>query len=288
MRFGIRYFGEKGAPPLPKWIPSPLVDVAKRAVADIRRITQPCRDALAFAEQSGGYLPISGLDAGELSEEISARKVTEILGLSRQGGTVWLKSRGIAHYRGARVFGIRGEIIAALKTYSPQLPDDSPIKLHQYMFLIPLNFMHEGRATIPGTVTFVTDQMIHTFIGGKRNLKSVFDKHGITRADGERIRMNTHQFRHWLNTLAQNGGMGQLELARWSGRREERQNAAYDHVSGAQLAERVRILIEAGEIRGPLRHMCQRLPPVERKSFSPAKLPRHMSLTSVCVFTTGV
>jgi hypothetical protein len=41
--------------------------------------------------------------------------------------------------------------------------------------------------------------------------------------------MTTHQFRHWLNTIAQKGQVGQVEIARWSGRADLSQNAVYNH-----------------------------------------------------------
>lgn len=283
-RYGIRYFGEKGAPPLPKWIPTPLVDVAKRAVADIKRITQPCRDALEFARANPGYLPVPGLDDGDLDEEISAPDVCRMLGLMTGSGPQWLTTKRIARRRDGRFFGLRKDIIAAIKEHTPELPTDSPFPLEGYLFLVPANFMHEKRATIPGSVTFVTDQMIASFIGGNVEHKTVFERYGVTAANGQPIRMNSHQFRHWLNTLAQQGGMSQMEIARWSGRKDVRQNAAYDHVSGAQLAKRVRKLVEAGDIRGPIAKVYERLPPVERKAFVESQIATaHVTDIGQCI-----
>jgi hypothetical protein len=38
-----------------------------------------------------------------------------------------------------------------------------------------------------------------------------------------------------LNTLAQRGGLSQLDIAKWSGRKDVRQNRAYDHMSGDEI-----------------------------------------------------
>ena len=42
--FGIAYGGSKGYPDSVKWIPTAMAEVAKKALDDIIRITQPARD----------------------------------------------------------------------------------------------------------------------------------------------------------------------------------------------------------------------------------------------------
>ncbi len=126
----------------------------------------------------------------------------------------------------------RRDIAAAIRLDAPVIPTDSPLRLEEHLFLIPQNFTHPGRAAIPGSRPLPHRRHVAGFIAGKEGAPSVFERFGMVEADGTVIRMNTHQFRHWLNTLAQAGGMSQLEIARWSGRKDVRQNAAYDHVSG--------------------------------------------------------
>lgn len=43
--------------------------------------------------------------------------------------------------------------------------------------------------------------------------------------------MTSHQVRHLLNTAAQRGNMGQLDVAKWSARANIHQNATYNHMS---------------------------------------------------------
>jgi len=58
-RYGIRYFAEKGGSPGIKWIPTAMADVARRAVADIRRETASARAVAEWnaANQGRTWLP---------------------------------------------------------------------------------------------------------------------------------------------------------------------------------------------------------------------------------------
>ena len=284
IRYGIRYYGEKGAPPLPKWIPTPLVDVAKRAIADIRRITQPTRDAILWMRKNPGKVPAPELADCHPDELITIKRLETALGLAPEKGYAWCRTWGV------RILGTDSkrvrirDIAKALEADWPALSPSSPLKLHEFMFLTPSNMTHATRATITGSVRFLTDGMICRFLGGHRATKSVFDRFGFVDDHGQPIRMNSHQFRHWLNTLANEGGMSDLELARWSGRKDVAQNAAYDHVSGAQLAKRVRSLLKTGDIRGPISQAHDSLPPQDRKRFREAQIATaHVTDIGMCV-----
>ena len=52
--FGFAYGGSKGADDAIKWIPSPMVEIAERAIGDIFRITQSARDVAIWMEQHPG------------------------------------------------------------------------------------------------------------------------------------------------------------------------------------------------------------------------------------------
>jgi hypothetical protein len=284
VRYGIRYFGEKGAPPLPKWIPTPLVDVAKRAVTDIRRITQPSRDTVLWMRSNPGRVPAPGLVHCHPDETVTMRRLETAFGLHPNKGLIWCRTWGV-ELRGTRMMEARvGDIANALVAKWPVIPAESPLALHEHMFITPTNMTHAGRVAIPGSVRFLTDGIIGGFLGGRQTLRSVFERYGMIDGQGKPFRMNSHQFRHWLNTLAHEGGMSDLEIARWSGRKDLAQNAAYDHVTGAQLAKRVRALFEAGEIRGPLAKLHERLPPRDRQRFLEAQIATaHVTDIGLCV-----
>lgn len=286
VRYGIRYWGEKGAPPAPKWIATPLVDVAKRAVADIRRITQPARDAASYIARHPWGVMAPGLDGGDPTELIDSRTLRRMLGLRKvDAGVTWCHSWNVPMTtQGKTIYARRCDVTKAIRDDIPVIGPDSPLKLEEHLFLIPTNFTHPSRGVIPGSVRFLTDGMISGFIAGKPGAPSIFERFDMVEADGVAIRMTSHMFRHWLNTLAQAGGMSQMEIARWSGRKDISQNAAYDHVSGAELAAKVRTLVERGEIRGPLARAHDRLPPQDRAAFREVQIATaHVTEIGMCL-----
>ena len=69
------------------------------------------------------------------------------------------------------------------------------------------------------------------------NNKNIFLRWGYK---GEAYSMTTHQFRHYLNTLAAKGLVGEVEIARWSGRLDISQNRVYNHISDEEHVKSAR------------------------------------------------
>ncbi|MBK0127070.1 DNA-binding protein [Pantoea sp. S61] len=65
------------------------------------------------------------------------------------------------------------------------------------------------------TNTFFSKELGYSKISKHKNL---FERHGYHDEDNKPLFLRTHQARHLLNTLAQRGGLGELDIAKWSGR----------------------------------------------------------------------
>lgn len=65
-------------------------------------------------------------------------------------------------------------------------------------------------------------------------LDTVCTKYKITNSNGEEIRINSHQFRHFLTTMYTKGGLTDEEIARIFGRKDIRQNKDYTHISSRE------------------------------------------------------
>ena len=79
---------------------------------------------------------------------------------------------------------------------------------------------------VPGKSAFTTDL---NFIPGQE--RSIWTRHGIRNEDGSEISMASHQVRHLLDTAAERGDLGQLDIAKWSGRANIHQNPVYNHMT---------------------------------------------------------
>lgn len=155
---------------------------------------------------------------------------------------------------------------------------------HEWLFLVRTNGLSGTKFDRAGSSELLKSAAIREFISGQEGRPAVFERFGATEPDGKPIRMRSHQFRHWLNTLAQEGGMSQELVARWSGRKDPQQNAVYDHVSGAKLSEKVRALAEAGEVVGQIARVRESLPLADREAFMKAQVPTsHVTEIGICI-----
>jgi len=59
-----------------------------------------------------------------------------------------------------------------------------------------------------------------------KGINTIFERHGY-----RSLHVNSHAFRHYVNTAAHRGGMSQELIARWSGRNDINQNRVYNHLS---------------------------------------------------------
>lgn len=273
IRYGLRYWPEKGGLPDVKWIVSPMIDVVKRAVRDIRIHTASARKIAKWLERHPGRACFDPENDQGPSQVYSSYDLARILGMSqRSGGTQWAERQGIvpATIVNRVCYYYRADIEAAL---SPQeFPNRSlQMPLSAYLFVVPQNFCHSRKPTNPSVVRLLTDQQISDFLSGRNSergtTRSVFDRYGFTEADGSPIKLTSHMFRHWLNTIFEQGGLGQHEIARWFGRKDIGQNAVYDHVTGMEKAEEVHRLMEGGKMRGPMAEIHEMLDPVDRAAF---------------------
>ena len=112
----------------------------------------------------------------------------------------------------------------------------------------------------------------------------MFNRLGLADDDGSPLKIRSHQFRHYLNTLAQRSGADQLDIAIWSGRKSTAQNRAYDHLSADELLEMVReALGEDGEHLGPVAPV-QVQSPITRAEFARLAVPTaHFTEFGACI-----
>jgi hypothetical protein len=158
-----------------------------------------------------------------------------------------------------------------------------PQRLSDYLLLVPEHYFREDRAALPCIVTFVSDAQIGGFLQSGKH-KSVFERLQILDADGKPYVVTSHRFRHYLNTIAKDGELSDLDTARWSGRKRVEQTAWYDHTGGRQLAKRAQEMVKSNAMRGPLKGLIESLPPTDREAFVKARVnSAHMTDIGACI-----
>lgn len=264
--YGLRYWPSKDGDPQIKWILASMVTLCEEALGRIRRLTDEGRRIALWYEQNKTtlYLPTK-LENLRNRRDLSMREVAEIVFIdtnSRCAGLQWCKRHKVpltSKGKGCRTFAnfadIQRVLLSMLPVGFPMLDADQDLKFSDALFVIPKNFLHPTRGTYRSVITKVSSDDINSRLGGRSEtgIQSIFSQFDFTEEDGSLISITTHQFRHYLNTLAQMGGLSELDIAKWSGRKDLSQNRVYDHRSGRDLVEQMRDKIgDEGMVFGAL------------------------------------
>nr|WP_124141489.1 integrase [Pseudomonas aeruginosa] len=244
--YGLRYWPSKGGEPQVKWIIPSMATLCQEALSRIRRLTEEGRRIAKWYEQNPNllYLPAE-LESFRGRDELAMSEVANLLFVDPQrsnSGYQWCISNGIPlrtikKRKYVSFKNIEPVLLARLPIGFPMLDGERKLKYSESMCVIPANFLHSGRPRYRSLIAPMGSDDINSRLGGRleSGIESIFSRFEFKEIDGTPIRITTHQFRHYLNTLAQGGGLSEIDIAKWSGRKDLRQNRAYDHVSGRDL-----------------------------------------------------
>ncbi len=243
-KYGLRWYPEKGAEPMVKWIIPSMVDVVKKAINQIRELTKEARKVAKWYEENPNDLYIP--------EELKYMRNKTLLTTKDISLILFGKElKGVANL--CKIYNIQYEIVnkkvivgfkALEKAILESLPKDFPyinkekgFKYSETLLIQRLNEYNYIKSTILPSIDNFNIGFINDALGSRQGISksSIFERFGFKESNGDPIKVTTHQFRHYLNTLAQKGGASQLDIAKWSGRKEVSQNRAYDHVSANEM-----------------------------------------------------
>ncbi|MEF2144378.1 MAG: hypothetical protein V3573_02935 [Desulfovibrionaceae bacterium] len=287
---GIRYWPEKGGEPSIKWIPSHTVPLAIRAVEDLQSHCQLARDRALVLEANPDRVPIADLEGD--SGLASSKQIGEAVG--RSDVSCFINQLGIKPVQRTSESGevalfqiVDLEKALHKRCGALQVRRGTGGRVQMLSGSLCVCFYNQFKSSV-GSFKFIAElineQHISDFLGGKSGRASAFSRHGFKDSSGRPLRVNTHAFRHWLNTLADHGGLNELQLARWMGRKDIRQNEAYKHATVAQRVEWAKQMIVEGELSGPVSEVYQGLDPVDRDVFLEAHVSTvHFTQFGLCL-----
>jgi hypothetical protein len=285
--YGLRWWPGKGADPMVKWVVPSMSGVMREAIAKIRAATEAARDVARWYEKNPDSIYLkSGLEHLRGREWLSLHEVADVIGVG--DGRSWCKHNTLPIDAAGRVRfeAVERAVLNLLPHDFPILDPLTGLKYSEALFVVRRNELGRQRATLNCLVEGVSSTRINDGLGARvaHGFPSIFSKFGFQEPDGSEIRVNTHRFRHYLNTLAQAGGMSQLDIAKWSGRKDVRQNTVYDHVTPTQMLEKVRSAVgDSSQMFGPLAEIPVNLP-VSRDEFGRLRFPTaHTTDIGFCV-----
>lgn len=248
VRYGWRFYARKGFAGDVKWIPTNMVPIAKEAVRRARMLSEEAREIATHYER-GDFTSRLGFEVNKPSflERISLEEACRCLGIS-------LENRSNA-YSSLRRYGLIPEdysntvedvasaIQGALPDGFPYFDKEIGIKFSNALFCLCKNQLHASKSVMPAFLIRPDANFFNNDVSKRESLdgvhRNIFDRNGYKDSDGERLKVKSHSFRHMLNTMAHRGGLSNLEIAKWSGRSDVRQNRVYNHVSETEMLDLV-------------------------------------------------
>ncbi|WP_143502091.1 integrase [Pseudomonas sp. Irchel 3E13] len=247
--YGLRWMPSKGGKAQVKWVVQSMASVAREAVSKLRAISAPAREVARWYEQypNAIYLPIE-LEALRGTSLISPEQVSAIVFLNPlpngnqvERGSGWCRKQGIVehipydpqHKNAPRFLfaDVERVITSMLPLNFPMADQKNNLKYSETLCLTRLNELTEAWGTYRGVIVLPDTSYIQKQLSSQRRSLNIFDRFDYSEPDGSPMKITTHQFRHFLNTIAQMGGLSQLDIAKWSGRAKVGQNSCYDHQS---------------------------------------------------------
>jgi hypothetical protein len=282
--YGLRWWPAKSAEPMVKWILPSMKGVVKEAIGKIRKVTEPARVVSRWYEENPDKIFLSSsLEELRTHDVISLAELREILwgdsGLTKSVRD-WCELNNIQlkndeHTQVVSFSDVERAVLNMLPSMFPILNREVGLNYSNSLMIVLKNTFRMNKPTYACVVEPVVEQQINDAMGARaeHGRKSIFDAFNCTEPDGRPIAVTSHQFRHYLNTLAQAGGLSQLDIAKWSGRKDIRQNEAYDHVSADEMLQIIREAVgDETKAVGPLANMPQQYL-IKRDEFSRLLIP---------------
>lgn len=249
--YGLRWAGSKGHHDFLKPIIHVMADTAKTALARLRKHTAQARTTAAWYEHNPDKLYLS-TDCERLrGQELLAVEIADITGMS-DGDAVkaWARNNDVRPVGMRRVHtgrlastynfaDVERAILSLLPPGFPVLDPKTGLRYSEAL-LVVRRYEFGAPKYLPWQcmVSPLSYDTVKSGFGGKTG-SSVFERLGIS-TEERSVRLTSHQLRHYLNTLAMKADVSQVDIAAWSGRRDVKQNAAYDHETAEEILERQR------------------------------------------------
>ena len=276
VRLGLRFNAGKGYGPDIKWISTPFVSIAKEAVRRLLELGREGRKLAKWLEEYPDrfFRHEKCPNVGD-NETLTLKQVCDAMGwkLSEEQNSFaylakYFKDENFFENHQKRGHPITLRILNGF--VHKKLPKNWPWKNKAYairysnaLFCMRKNELHPQRGASP-VVIWTPDKNTLTFDlsprPGVKYHQSLWDRHGYCDHNGEPIKITSHQFRHFLNTIAQEGDLGQLYIAKWSGRVSIGQNRAYNHISEKTILEKYKQIEGVADLLGPPEKVKKHLP----------------------------
>lgn len=289
--YGLRYYAEKtrGGEKLfdIRWLTPIGSELAQKAIAEIRDITFNARLRARELEQHPDRVSIPGFS---WAERISALQLCTALGIAQKGAYQIAADKLPKHKDERGVFYRVSEVEIYLRSqrverlWTLDRKNGSYQMLSETLLIMPKYFLGSYYKTIPLLVEPIRFTHLSDFLSRIGKNRTIFERFNICEDDGSFCRVTSHQFRHWLNDIADKGGLPIDIQTRWMGRKNPMDTGAYLHSTVEERLVWVKSGIRSGEIVGPMANVYFALPEDERDAFLEGQIQAvHITPMGICI-----
>lgn len=213
------------------------VPLLEAAISEAITLTTECRSVAKTIANTGHAYTVGLVDTPYLT----SKDLQSFLGLSKDSTNTWLRNRKInfAPGDGHRKRYKRTDIVSAMSLEifrGPAVhvtPPSKDLEIEDAIFVAFKHAFHARKATFKYAVFPVNVQNFGDFLGA-RGL-GVFRRY-FHESEESTYRVNSHRFRHTLNTILQRGGMSDALQTEWFARKNPNDTKAYQHMTPAEKA----------------------------------------------------
>ncbi|GHO77212.1 hypothetical protein KSD_49830 [Ktedonobacter sp. SOSP1-85] len=291
-RYRLRYYKEKarGAEKMLdiRWLTPTGTVLARKAIAEIQELTSPAHERARILEQDPNRVPVSGY---QWADHIRPDELATLLGLKNRKSLEPIpKAKLPRHRENGRAFYRASEVEAYLLServehlWTLDRRDGTLQMLSETLFIVYARSFHSAALPNPLLVEPLFGHDLSSFMAGHDRQKSAFERFDIREEHGDFCRITSHQFRHWLNDLADKGGLPANQQTRWFGRENPKDTQAYQHANFEERLQWVKDGIRNGEVCGTIAHVYFALPEDERDIFLEGQIQAvHFTPLGLCL-----
>ena len=293
IQYGWRFYSGKGFGGDIKWIPSEMVEIAKESIRRIRKITDEPRKLAKWIEDNPDKFyrhkncPDVANDA--TLNHIQAAKALGLIYDSMHSAQSSLSKMRLKTYSGKYSLDTLCIYVMSRQPKGfPWLNKEKGVKYSNALFCMTRNMLHNQRGTSPVILWHPEVNIFNHDLSPRESLKrenhkSIFDRYGFEDKDGKRLKATSHQMRHLLNTIAEQGGLSQHEIAKWAGRADPGQNRVYNQMSEYEMVAKAEQLDTSLSLFGPSGEVARHIPITIQEFNILEKGPVHITEYGVCV-----
>lgn len=298
----LRYFLMKtskgdSAHPIDKvWLPTEAISIVEDVLSELTDVTQAARSTAKEMRATGGpdlrwiepYADNHRFYIADLEALGFSFNTLRPNGWLTKNGYTFpdpekLTVQGIRPAKPSRFTTKEGLMAYCRRSFDPRLNDpvriatSNKIYYQENLFFIRYQGMSSGAVSVC-VVTTVTHSMFATFL--RDHLEPLAAEYCGSNVKSD---FSSHDFRHTINTLLNDGGMSDFVQTKWFGRKYANDTKAYQHTSREKRALIHQEKIRQGRIGGVVADNYIKLPVDYKEAYLKAKITEvHELGTGIC------